>query len=115
SANNHLIAEAAGQFVASCAFPWFKDSAEWRQKSAAVLRTESKSQTFASGLNRELATDYHGFVLEMLLTAAITGELHGYSLSREVWERIRAMIDVLASIMDAAGRPPRQGDGDDAT
>jgi hypothetical protein len=115
SANNHLIAEAAGQFVASCAFPWFKDSTEWRQKSAAVLRTESKSQTFASGLNRELATDYHGFVLEMLLTAAITGELHGYSLSSDVWERIRAMIDALASIMDATGRPPRQGDGDDGT
>ena len=27
SANNHVIAEAAGQLVASCAFPWFTESA----------------------------------------------------------------------------------------
>ncbi len=27
SANNHLIAEAAGQLAASCAFPWFGESA----------------------------------------------------------------------------------------
>ena len=29
SANNHLLAEAAGQFVAATAFPWFPQSAPW--------------------------------------------------------------------------------------
>jgi hypothetical protein len=35
SANNHVIAEAAGQLVASCAFPWFPESGRWRRCSSA--------------------------------------------------------------------------------
>jgi hypothetical protein len=112
SANNHVIAEAAGQFVAACAFPCFKKSARWRARSADILRREITTQTFPSGLNRELATDYQGLVLELYLAAAIEGELSGWSLGPGTWERIRAMTDALAAIVDAAGRPPRQGDSD---
>ena len=36
SANNHVIAEAAGQLAASCAFPWFAESAAWRRRSARL-------------------------------------------------------------------------------
>jgi hypothetical protein len=115
SANNHLIAEAAGQFVAASAFPFFRESRVWRSRAAAILRHEAAAQTFPSGLNRELASEYQGLVLELLLAAAIEGEATGHSLGQSVWERIRAMIDVLASILDSAGRPPRQGDGDDAS
>src|ERR1019366_4431901 len=41
------------------------------------------------------------------------GQLSGQSLGPVVWERIRAMTDAVAAIMDATGNPPRQGDGDD--
>lgn len=112
SANNHLIAEAAGQFVASCAFPFFAESSRWRRQSAGVLESEIVRQTFAGGLNRELATDYHGFVLELFLAAAVEGELSRHPLPAAVWERIRAMTDAFAAIVDAKGQPPRQGDGD---
>lgn len=112
SANNHLIAEAAGQFVSACAFPCFNESARWRDQSAEVLRREIIAQTFSSGLNRELATDYHGFVLELFLCAAVEGELTENPLGELVWERIRAMTDALAAIMDSRGHPPRQGDSD---
>ena len=40
SANNHVIAEAAGQLVASCAFPWFRQSRRWRRQSARLLERE---------------------------------------------------------------------------
>ena len=40
SANNHVIAEAAGQLVASCAFPWFPESERWRGKAARLLERE---------------------------------------------------------------------------
>ena len=113
SANNHLVAEAAGQFVASCAFPVFSESAYWRRRSARVLEREIVRQNFASGFNREQATDYHGFVAELFLAAAVEAELSKQALPAIVWERIRAMIDALAAIIDARGQPPRQGDGDD--
>jgi Heparinase II/III-like protein/Heparinase II/III N-terminus len=113
SANNHLVAEAAGQFVASCAFQFFAESLMWRRQSARVLETEIVKQTFSGGLNRELATDYHGFVLELFLTAAVEGELSKQPLTGTVWERIRAMMDALAAIVDCECKAPRQGDGDD--
>jgi hypothetical protein len=112
SANNHIIAEAAGQFAACCAFPYFAESAQWRDDAAAALRREAGLQTFESGLNRELATSYHVFVLELLLVAAVEGEAGGHPLGAELWQRICAMIDALAAIIDVRGRPPRQGDGD---
>ncbi|MCG8547835.1 MAG: heparinase, partial [Alphaproteobacteria bacterium] len=59
SANNHILAEEAGQFAACCAFPYFAETASWREHSADALRRETLKQTFASGLNRELATSYH--------------------------------------------------------
>src|SRR5262249_1402267 len=113
SANNHLVAEAAGQFVASCAFQLFAESATWRRQSASTLETEIVRQTFPSGLNRELATDYHGFVLELFLAAAGEGEFSKQPLAGIVWERIRAMMDALAAIVDCECKAPRQGDGDD--
>ena len=113
SANNHIVAEMAGQFAASCAFPWFPESSAWRRAAATKLRRELVRQTFACGLNRELATEYHGFVLELGLAAALEGELAGYRLGDEVWETLRRMTDVLAAIVDVRGRPPRQGDADD--
>jgi hypothetical protein len=113
SANNHLIAEAAGQFAASCVFPIFAESDRWRSVSARILEEEAARQTFGSGLNRELATDYHGFVLELFLSAAIEGELSTHVLPATVWTRICAMIDALAAVVDAQGQPPHQGDSDE--
>jgi hypothetical protein len=112
SANNHIIAEAAGQFAACCAFPYFAETAGWRENAGAVLRREARLQTFESGLNRELASSYHIFVLELLFAAAVEGEAAAHPLGDEVWERICAMIDALAATLDVRGRPPRQGDGD---
>ncbi|MCC6948874.1 MAG: alginate lyase family protein [Bradyrhizobiaceae bacterium] len=115
SANNHLVAEAAGQFVAASAFPVFSESQNWREHAADVLRREAVAQTYSSGFNRELATEYQGLVLELFLVAAIEGELTGCPLGTIVWDRVRAMTDALAAILDVKGNPPRQGDGDDAS
>jgi len=114
SANNHLLAEMAGLFVSCCAFSGEPRVARWREQARRALDRELPRQTFPDGLNRELATDYHGYVLELALDAALAGEATGHPLGVSTWEVIRGMTDALASILDARGRPPRQGDGDDA-
>ena len=81
SANNHLIAEAAGQLAASCAFPWFAESARWRRDSRALLERELDRNTFPSGINRELASDYHGFVFELGVFAAVEAAAAGTPVS----------------------------------
>lgn len=114
SANNHVIAEEAGQFAACCAFPFFPETQGWRDHAAAVLQREARQQTFDSGLNRELATSYHILVLELFLAAAVEGEASGHPLGSDFWHCICQMTDALAAIIDTHGRPPRQGDGDQA-
>ena len=113
SANNHVIAEAAGQLAASCAFPWFPDSGRWRQRSRALLDRELRRNTFPSGVNRELASDYHGFVAELGYFAAAEAAAAGTPLSDAAWRRLCAMTDVMAALVDERGRPPRQGDSDE--
>ena len=71
SANNHVIAEAAGEFVACCAFPWFSETGRWLRSSARLLERELLRNTFPSGVGRELASDYQRFVAELGLLAAV--------------------------------------------
>ena len=113
SANNHVIAEAAGQLVASCAFPWFPESERWRRTSARLLEQELIRNTFPSGIGRELASDYQCFVAELGFIAAVEAEVSGHPLSPRVWERLCAMADSAAALVDARLRPPRQGDSDE--
>jgi len=113
SANNHVIAEAAGQLVAGCAFPWYGRSDRWRSSAAALLERELAANTFDDGLNREQATDYHRFVAELALLAAVEADASGHPLSEATWRRLARMLDAAAAILDVRARPPRQGDGDE--
>ena len=113
SANNHVIAEAAGLLVASCAFPWFAESERWRRRSARLLERELVRNTFPSGIGRELASDYQCFIAELGFLAAAEAEACGHPLPDVVWERLCAMVDSAAALVDEKMRPPRQGDSDE--
>jgi hypothetical protein len=113
SANHHVIAEAAGQLVASCAFPWFPESERWRHKSSLLLERELIRNTFPSGIGRELASDYHSFVAELGFVAAVEAEASGHPLSPPTWARLCAMADSAAALVDERMGPPRQGDSDE--
>jgi hypothetical protein len=113
SANNHVIAEAAGQLVAACAFDWFPETATWRHSALRLLDEQLHRNTFASGLNRELATEYHGLVLELGVAAAVEADAAGVTVPDTTWLVLMRMCDALAAIVDVKGNPPRQGDADD--
>lgn len=112
SANNHVIAEAAGQLAAACAFPWFRESARWRTEGMRLLDEQLQRNTFDSGLNRELA-EYHGLVLELGLAAATEASAAGVAVPESTWLVLLRMTDALAAIVDTDLQPPRQGDADD--
>jgi hypothetical protein len=113
SANNHVIAEAAGQFAAACAFGWFPSSARWRADALRSLERHLRSNTFGSGLNRELATEYHGLVLELGLAAVAEADATGVPVPASIRLVLLRMTDALAAVVDSRLRPPRQGDADD--
>ncbi|MFF3849710.1 alginate lyase family protein [Streptomyces sp. NPDC002328] len=113
SANNHVVAEAAGQFAAACAFGWFPSSARWRADALRSLERQLRGNTFGSGLNRELATEYHGLVLELGLAAVAEADAARVPVPASVRLVLLRMTDALAAVVDSRLRPPRQGDADD--
>ncbi len=60
-----------------------------------------------------MAFDYHGFVLELAVVAAVEAEWAGRPLSAELWALLARMFDVVAATVDVTLRAPRHGDGDD--
>ena len=113
SANNHLIGEMAGLFIASTAWPVFEESARWRELSRGKLEREILRQTFPSGINREMAFSYHVFALEFFLLALAEAGRAGTGFSDDYRTRTVDMLEAMASLTDAGGHLPRYGDGDE--
>jgi hypothetical protein len=113
SANNHVIAEASGQLVAALSFPWFARSERWAVQARELLEAELSKNTFPSGVNREMAFEYHGLVAELGLVAGAEADRAGQPLSDKTWELLASMLDVVAATVDEALQAPRYGDGDD--
>ena len=112
SANNHVIAEAAGLLIAASAFPWFSESPRWAAEAGRVLERELASNTFPSGVNREMAFEYHGFVADLAITAGVEADRSGQPLSEAFWELLYSMLEVVAATVDVKLHAPRYGDGD---
>jgi Heparinase II/III-like protein/Heparinase II/III N-terminus len=112
SANNHLIGEAAGVYVAASYFPALSHAAEWRAKSRAILCREIAAQTFADGLNCEHALGYQLFVIQFFLFAGIAGRRNGDDFPEEYWATLERMFEVVARLGEA-GPLPMFGDADD--
>ncbi len=113
SANNHLIGEAAGLYIAACAWPCWKESRDWRARARAILEAEAGRQVHEDGVSREQTTGYQIFVLQLLLIAGLVGELHDEPFPRAYWQTVRHMIAFLRSITDVGGHLPDFGDSDD--
>ena len=112
SANNHLLGEAAGLFIASLTWPLWRESQPWRRQACAELTREALVQTFEDGVNKEQAVWYHHAVADMLLIAGLFARANGCELDARYWGAVESMLDFLASIMDVSGGVPAIGDAD---
>jgi hypothetical protein len=113
SANNHLIGEASGLFIAGLTWPHWPRAAAWAATGKHVLEREALAQNAPDGVNREQAVSYQRFVLDFLLLCMLAGNASGRPFSPAYQARIEAMLDYIASIMDAGGNVPQFGDADD--
>lgn len=113
SANNHLIGEAAGLYVASVTWPFWNKSKRWMGIASQILMDESKHQTHEDGVNREQAISYQQFVADFLLISALCGRASGFEFEKSYWTNLERMMEFLASIMDCNGNVPMIGDADD--
>jgi len=113
SANNHLIGEAAGLFIAGLCWPHWRRSGTWVDTGKRILEREVLAQNAPDGVNREQAVSYQRFVLDFLILCMLAGKANGQCFPADYESRIESMLDYLASIMDAGGNMPQFGDADD--
>lgn len=114
SANNHLLGELTGLFVAATTWPVWPQSDAWSSITHRELEQQALTQNGADGVNREQAVWYHHEVADMLLLAGLVGRANGREFTAAYWRCMEAMLDFIASIMDVAGNVPAYGDADDA-
>ncbi len=114
SANNHLLGELMGLFIAAITWPLWKRSARWKNTARRELEREMLRQNAEDGVNREQANWYHHEVADMMIVSGLVARANGCDFSTAYWHRLRGMLQYLASIMDAGGHVPNFGDADDA-
>ena len=114
SANNHLIGEAAGLFIAALTWPHWPRMTVWRDAAKKRLEHEALLQNAPDGVNREQAVSYQQFVLDLLLLCMLAGKTNRQWFSVAFESRVEAMLSYLVSIIDVGGNIPMFGDSDDA-
>lgn len=113
SANNHLIGEAAGAYVAAMTWGCWPQVRAWGEQCRAILHREALLQNAEDGGNKEQAFSYQQFVLDFLMLAGLAARASHEDFAPEYWQRIERMIEFLAAMMDCAGNVPMIGDADD--
>lgn len=113
SANNHLVGEMAGLYLAASAWPVFPESKIWKSFSRKVLESEIEKQTFMSGLNREQAFRYHIFSLELFLLPALEAHYSGDAFPQNYLTQLKKMMEAIPPLLDVGWNLPRYGDGDE--
>jgi uncharacterized heparinase superfamily protein len=112
SANNHLIGEMTGLYVASVFWPYFRESDSWRSLARRKLMEEIVRQVEDDGVGKERATEYQLFVLEFFILAGALGQAIGDPFPETYWGPIQRMAAFLAAIADRNSNMPLFGDGD---
>lgn len=102
SANNHLVAELAGEYLISLAFG--AESAAAR----AALVAEADKQILADGTGAEQTPTYAAFTAELILLCAVAARQAGAPFPASVEKRLAAFADFVAWLPAKAG-----GFGDD--
>ncbi|HTQ36896.1 MAG TPA: alginate lyase family protein [Steroidobacteraceae bacterium] len=113
SANNHLIGEASGLFVAAVTWPHWPRSARWLAAARRILIREALLQNAPDGVNREQAVCYQQFEFDLLLVAWLAARNSGADFPAGFAARLESMLEYLASILDVGGNVPMFGDADD--
>ncbi|MCH7872999.1 MAG: alginate lyase family protein, partial [Planctomycetes bacterium] len=113
SANNHLIGEAAGVWVAAGYFDGLADAARYRKEAGAILQDEIFKQTFEDGGGREQAFGYQVFVIQFFLIAGLVARKRGEDFPKSYWDRLELMLEFVAAMLEGGARLPMVGDADD--
>ncbi|MDR3626452.1 MAG: alginate lyase family protein [Ignavibacteriaceae bacterium] len=112
SANNHLVAEAAGLFIASSYWK-FEESGKWNGYSKQILEREIVKQHSKNGINKEEAAEYIQFITDFFLYAFVVGEKTNNHFSENYKNVFKKIFTYINEFLDVKSNFPKYGDEDD--
>lgn len=111
SANNHLISEYAGLFIASSLWK-FNESDNWLKYSRKGLEKEIVRQ-HSNGINKEEAAEYIQFIADFFLIAYLVADKTNNPFSKIYVKTLHEIFEYIYSFTDIKTNFPKYGDEDD--
>jgi len=112
SANNHLVSEGAGLFIATSLWN-FKESKRWNNYAKKLLEEEIIKQHSENGVNLEEAAEYIQFITDFFLLSWVVAERTNNSFSAEYKNTLQHILQYIYDLMNFKGVVPYYGDEDD--
>ena len=112
SANNHLISEYAGLFIAASVWK-FKESGRWQKFAKKGLEREIEKQHTKNGINREEAAEYIQFITDFFLVSYLVGNKTENKMSSRYEQMLMKIFDYIYAFTDCSCNYPKYGDEDD--
>ncbi|MBJ3783123.1 heparinase II/III family protein [Devosia sediminis] len=113
SANNHLVAEAAGLYILGALVPSLPGADRYRAYGRQVLVEEAGRQILADGVGAEQTPTYTAFTLELYAFALVAARAAGEDFPDQVRTQLGKAVDFLRWVTDGKGNQPRFGDDDE--
>lgn len=114
SANNHLLAEGFGLFLAGLYFPHLKGADFWFREGKEILETEVARQILPDGGSFEFSTTYLSFVVDFFLLFKRSCDTCGIQYDSLLHQRLEKSCNFIHTLMDHSGNVPNMGDQDSA-
>jgi len=113
SANNHLVAEIAGEFLIARAMPELPQAKRLEDKMRRLHTQEVSKQILGDGVGAEQSPTYGAFTAEFVLLCSLVAKASGQPLCATIDARLMQFAEYIAWLSNAEGRVPGICDDDE--
>ncbi|SLM28706.1 Heparinase II/III family protein [Desulfamplus magnetovallimortis] len=114
SANNHLLAEGFGLFLAGLYFPHLQGADIWFKEGKNILEAEVTRQILPDGGSFEFSTTYLSFVFDFFLLFKRACDTCEVQYDPALDQRLAKSCEFIHTLLDSSGNLPNIGDQDSA-
>jgi len=113
--NNHALTETLGLYLSGLIYPFFSESARWKEKGKKWFEEEIAYQIEEDGTFLQFSMNYHRVVIQLLTWAIRLAEVNGEKWNDIIYDRSRKSLYFLRTCQDdKTGWLPNYGNNDGA-
>jgi hypothetical protein len=113
SANNHLVAERAAEYLIAVAAPELPTSGHARHMARQSMAAEATRQILADGWPAEQSPSYGAFTAEFLLLCAVVAQAEDEAFPPSVLSRLQDFANQIQCLANSDSIVPALGDNDE--